>query len=589
MLKKLKYWLGKFIQKGIINQLFLLLIIIIAIILCSSYLMSILFNIDFNSMLWKNFMHLIDQGTITGEEGGVSYLAFLTSITLIGIFLWSTVVAILNEGIRNKLDILRNTITNIEEKNHIIVLGWDESIPFLLQEYSQTDIKTVVIICEENEEELYPKIKSLKLKKLEVLIKQGEAHDISILEKLNFEESKAIVVFPQDDENALKQILAIKKTLNPLELEEKKNVAIIINDNVYKEIFLSLDIKNAKIVCINREELLQKITVQSIVFDGLISILSELLSYRGNEFYIINNQFADYSVLDISKECFNFGYILVGYVSSNDNKIHTNPSTKTILSKNDKLILIAPFAPSFSKFKTNAIEELKPVSEIASTKEVEIIKNILTIGKRGKLFSIIDSTYKNQIHSINHLKPEDIQEKEHKIDFLIEYICKNSITRILLNSISETDDTDLMAIYVLLKHCSAEPAVKEQINSVIFRVNAIENTILLSDYNDRNLIISGHIIAGLLGQATLVPQIFELIDELLNCHNNEFGIIAIPDSVIQKTFQESYEYFLSEQKTERKTLIGIRREGIVHLNPPATTVLLPNDRLIVIADFVDKF
>ncbi len=587
MFKKLKYHLGKFIQKGIINQLLLLLISILVIILVSSYAMSLLFNINFDSMIWKNFMHLIDQGTITAQEGTISYLTFLTAITLIGIFLWSTVVAILNEGIRNKLDILRNGITHIQEKNHVIILGWDESIPFLLKEYIQTEIKTVLILCEKDEEELYGKIKSLKLKKLEVLIKQAKSDDITILEKLNFKEAKAIIVFPQDDENALKQILAIKNTVNKIELKETKNIAIIIHDNVYKEIFLSLEIKNAKIMCINREEILQKIAVQSIVFDGLISVFDELLSYKKNEFYIVDNPFSDYSVINISKKCFNFGYIFVGYVSFNDNIIHTNPSGKIILSKNDKLIIIAN---SFPEFKTTNLDNLKSVSEYTSKKEPEIIKNILSIGKRGKMFSIINSSYKNQIHSIKYINPEEIQKQENKIDYLVDYIHKNAITRILLNSVSESDDTDLMAIYILIKHILAtKSSINEQISSVLFRVNAIENSILLNNYNGKDLIISGHIIAGLLGQASIEPQIFELIEELLNCHKNEFGIIPISETVTQKTFQEAYELFLSNPVAERKTLIGIKRNNKIYVNPPATTILLENDKLIVIADFIDKF
>ncbi len=586
-MKRILYRLKKVFQRGIFSQLVLLAGCIALAVFVVSWLMSLCFGVAFGPMVWKNLMHLIDQGTITGEEGTIAYLLLLTIVTLLGIFIWSTVVAILNEGLRGWLDRLRNGVGQIEERGHVVILGWDESISFLLKEYASFGIKKVIILTEEERE--VPEEKQLK--KIELIVKRGNPCDINLLEKLNLQYCKAIVVLPKTDAIALKQLLAIRQVFKKLRVLNKINLSVLIQDDHYKDVFSTIDIKNCNILSINKEDILTKVTVQSLVFCGLFSIYRELFSYDGNEFYIERNPFPGESVKEIAKKCFECGSLLVGYLEEENSSFCTTLDPEILLSEKSSLILISQEKPNFNQ--KNKPKDKYPIFDEGVHQNQHqpkaSTKNILSIGKRGLLCSIVESSYGEYVNKIEFLQADDLLAVEDKCEFLKKKIVENEISHILLNSIAEKDDTDFMAIYFLIKHLAKTDAtVANLISSLLLRINDNANTQLLLDEDSENLIISGHLVASLLGQATLKPLIFNLIDELLNSDKNEFAIIPAAKDDIGKEFEFLYFKYLTDCPTP-KTLIGIRRNGKAYLNPPPDSKIELADHLICIGDFVDGF
>ncbi len=533
-------------------------------------------------------MHLIDQGTITAQSGTNIYLFFLVCVTLVGIFIWSAVVAILNEGLREKLNILRNKTFSVQEKNHAIILGWDESIPFLIDEYKRSEIKTVFILSNLEQDTVYAKLSLRKTKEIEVIAKQENSLDTTILEKLNISECATIVILQENDTMALKQLLALKKIIDVQHIECKINVSVIISQNDTEEILKSISIEPFKLTCINREDLLLKLTVQSIVFKGLYSVYSELFSYTGNEFYIIKNPLKDSMILEIAQYCFDNNFLLIGYTIEGKT-FFTTLESSIIPPFNAKLIVLATESPDGNKrLCENIIKESS--QESFENKELKD-KNILTISKRELFYSIIDSTYKDYVNSIHHIPIQEVISQNDRIDYLTNLIREKKYSRILLNSISESDDDYLMSIFILIKHILASNEdIKKQVDTVLLRINGIQNIELLRSQDGENLIVSGHIIGALLGQASLNPEIFEFVEELLNSTKNEFGIVDLEIGDDGKTFTELYKkYITSGESTMRKTLVGIMRNGKAYLNPYSKTIVEKKDRLIVIADFVEEF
>ena len=80
----------------------LVILFIISIIMLLIYPEYNLFE-----LLWMNFMHTIDPGTITGSEGSVLFLFIMTVVTFVGIFIFSLFISFILNGFQEKLETLR--------------------------------------------------------------------------------------------------------------------------------------------------------------------------------------------------------------------------------------------------------------------------------------------------------------------------------------------------------------------------------------------------------------------------------------------------------------------------------------------------
>ncbi len=566
---KFKYRLDKFMKKGIYHQLIILFFIVMVFTITTSYIVAVAFSFTYLDALWASFMHLIDPGTITGQESDkVMLIAFFVIMTFAGIFIWSSVVAILNEGLRNKLDELRNGQVFIQEEHHAVILGWNDAVVPLVDEYfSSDDINVIVLLSSKPKEDVEQQISGLDRGNTEIIIREADPLDIGALTLLNIEHCKSVVVMSNSDARSLKIILALKKAVKNTSI----TVSTIIHEKEFEIILDSLSDKKMKIYSIYETYFLLKMMAQSTVFSGLAMVYNELFSYNGNEFYIIPNNQTEATVENIAKEYLKNRGLLIGYIENG--KVYLAPNRDSILPNKCDIIILAqenPIAP----FKS---EEL----ELPSTPNaLNLEHNILIISDDSNnelLKEEIDQYCKDKtIYCFDYKK---LMQEKNKIEYLANYFKKHKINRILLLSPNGESDEDIMALLILIRHAirkddSIDCTVLTGMNSVQNR-----NLITFDDFDD--FIVSSKLLGMLLGQSSLKPALLKIFIEILNTDGKELGIINVDANDVGFTFEELYLKFLHKEFA----LIGIRREGIF-INPMPTSVILERDQLIVIADIV---
>ncbi len=566
-ISKLKYRIDKFMQKGIYYQLALLFLIVIIVVIITSYIASLIFSYNYIEMLWKSSMHLLDTGTITAQEGEKgTVLLFLIIMTFAGIFIWSSVVAILNEGLRGKLNKLRNGAMFIQEEEHTAILGWNDAVVSLIDEYIKSDeVKTIVLLCNKPKKYIEQQISVLDKGHTEVIIREADPLDIESLRLLNIAHCKSVVVMSDSDVQTLKIILALKKVIKNTPV----TVSAVIREKEFQEILESLSDNKLKIHSVYETEFLLKMVAQSTAFAGLAIVYNELFSYSGNEFYIIPNKHRQKTTIEIAKTYLKKRALLIGFIENGN--IFLSPHAETVFPNKCELIILAQENP-----KANLKSEDVAMPTIPNNRVLNY--NILVISNQANNELLKDeiAQYFEDASRVICLDYAILAEEKNKVKYFINYFKEHKINRILLLSPTGDDDAGVMMLLILIRHIIK----KEKLDiSILTGMNSVQNRNLITFDDVTDFIVSSRLIGMLLGQSSLNPILLKIFIDLLDTDGKELGMIPVASEHLGLTFGELYLKLLSK----KSAVIGIERRG-VFINPMLNEVILERDQLIIVAD-----
>jgi len=72
-------------------------------------------------------MHALNTGVLAKEEGTIAYLAVMTIVTLVGIFITSFLIGTISNAIKDKIASLQEGRSTVIERNHVVIIGFDEN------------------------------------------------------------------------------------------------------------------------------------------------------------------------------------------------------------------------------------------------------------------------------------------------------------------------------------------------------------------------------------------------------------------------------------------------------------------------------
>ena len=133
----LKYRFQNALSKGTPALLGLLGIISLVFIIITTVLVKVTVDgsdIPVIEIIWMSLMRTLDPGTMGGDEGSWPFLLSMLFISVIGIFVLSVLIGIITTGIESSIESLRKGRSNVLEKNHTVILGWNGKIFSILYE-----------------------------------------------------------------------------------------------------------------------------------------------------------------------------------------------------------------------------------------------------------------------------------------------------------------------------------------------------------------------------------------------------------------------------------------------------------------------
>ena len=345
--QRFRYWFDNLMSKGT-SSLLLLLGVITAVVSVTGGLLSVALGgadgageATAGSSIWFTLMHALNTGVLAKEEGTVPYLFVMTIVTLVGIFITSFLIGTISNAIKEKIANLQEGHSIVIEKGHVVVIGFDEEVTNIIEELAlanenQKDA-AVVVLAEHDKTDMEEVIRDRvgDLKGLRVICRSGRPDNVKSLGICSLDTAKSIIVNLSDDFMTVKTVLACKSVLEETGNTDAYITAVIRDRDVLQPASIA---GGSAAEILNFQKTVARLMVQSGRHPGMSDILSELLSFKGNEIYVervagtVGQRLGDINLQLPSSTA-------IGMVR--DGEVLLNPSDESVVQEGDELILIA--------------------------------------------------------------------------------------------------------------------------------------------------------------------------------------------------------------------------------------------------------
>lgn len=345
--QRFRYWFDNLMSKGTASLLLLLAVITAVVVIIGGMLAVALGGADGSGAdspgqsIWFTLMHAINTGVLAKEEGTIPYLAVMTIVTLVGIFITSFLIGTISNGIKDKVAELQRGKSRVIEQDHVVIIGFDENVTSIIEELALANENqknaAVVVMAEEDKTEMEDIIRDRvpDLGNIRIVCRNGRPDAPKDLKVCSLDTCKSIIVNLSDDFMTVKTILACEALLDEYGNKDAYITATVRDREV---------IQPAKIAGGDRAEILNfqntvaRLMVQSGRHPGMSEVLSELLSFKGNEIYV--EEIADAVGQTLSEINLRLpGSTAIGMVRNDEPLL--NPDADAVVEAGDQVILIA--------------------------------------------------------------------------------------------------------------------------------------------------------------------------------------------------------------------------------------------------------
>jgi hypothetical protein len=125
--EKLIYYFENELSKGPTSLIKWLAIVSILVVFILGICIEIFGLNDFVEGSWQSLMAVIDPGYIGGAEHWGDRIILMLA-TIVGIFIFSILIATISAAIDGIIENLRKGKSNVLESNHTLILGWSDKI-----------------------------------------------------------------------------------------------------------------------------------------------------------------------------------------------------------------------------------------------------------------------------------------------------------------------------------------------------------------------------------------------------------------------------------------------------------------------------
>ncbi len=296
--------------------------------------------------LWFGLMRTLDSGTMGGDQGTWAFRLSGLWITLGGVFIVSTLIGVLNNGIEARIDALRKGRSRVIERDHTVILNWSPHVFSILGELVQANANRksacIVILAEKDKAEMEDAIREQvgDLRNTRVVCRSGTPMELNDLDMASVQTSRSIIVLGQEgaedpDSDVIKAVLAL--TNGPNRRKEPYHIVAEIQSPENVEAARLVGRKELEIVVAG--DLISRITVQTCRQSGLSVVHTELLDFGGDEIYfqeepaLVGKSFAE------ALQAYETSSIMG--IRTHDARVLINPPMGTTLAAGDKLIAIS--------------------------------------------------------------------------------------------------------------------------------------------------------------------------------------------------------------------------------------------------------
>ena len=537
--EKIRYVFDYLLSKGPVAMIGLLLAVTMTIVgiigivanLCSED-GGVIYHI------WNSFLHTLDPGTISGNDASnVPYLVMMTLATLCGLFLTSILIGIITSGVEDKLNDLRKGLSVVQEKNHVVIIGFNDNTFTLLQELVEANANhkncCIVLLGEQDKEEMEETVAARMpdTKTTHIICRTGSLHEFYSLERCAVENCRSVIVNLQEDAQVIKTILALSAYV-----KEKE----ILNPDMYfiASILDKQHLEAARIAGEGRAEIIYaKDTISRIIAHtcrqhGLSQVIAEILNFSGNEMYLervpemVGKTFHEAQLSFVNA-------VPVGLQIGD--RVYLNPKMDTVIGEKDLMVLLEMDDGEYALCAPTKVNDRMINNGVyCALREKD---HLLILGSNDKLPMILReySQYvdpASEVVVVDEEMSDDYLAETYGLNItqcqqpvrrnLLQQLVRQGTNILLLNDDSqdgETSDANTLLNLILLRDIAEN---EQQHFSITTEMRNPENQRLAVRARVDDFVIGSNFIGLLMAQIAENHKMLPLIHELLNEEGCEF-------------------------------------------------------------------
>lgn len=572
--RRIIYLLNEHISKGIKQQFFMLLIFICIIILLFAALsVSLKAVTGMTEGIWQSFIHLLDPGTVSGNDfSNTPLLILMVIVTLIGMTFTGLLISIINNALEEKLSDLRLGKAPIVEQNHMVIFGCNENTFTVLEEQIEANLNipkhlknpkngTIVIVDTCSKEEIENTISAHidDFHHTNIICRSGNMTQSSFLSTIALENANSIIFCTNDDTLTFNTILAVGNYLkgfadsNPIIVAQFEDKTIQTAANTALEKYHPILIHN--------EGILSRITAQVCRQPGLSHVLQDLFNYQGNEIYIESKD-RDNNLLYFEGE--KFGDVLLKFTNATvigirrpktdgtGADIYLVPSRDFVIQKGDEFIHIAeddrmivcgdsvtndyidtikkpPTPLRGKKINLVILEWNKRLPKILENLDDFVASGSIAIVISARLF---ESTKKYKNITVQSILNSDLENPV----FLKKLHLENTTNILLLNNDSishEEADTNTMMQLLHIRKLLKKQEEREEKSNIILTSELFypEHQRLMSVAEVNDFIVGSEFTNRVITQLANQPELDIVFKELLKAEGREIYLRPVENYI----------------------------------------------------------
>lgn len=596
--------------------------------------------------VWWAFLRLTDPGYL-GDDEGVRLRTVSTLVTIAGYVLFmGLLIAILTQGLNEKIRKLETGLTPISAKKHIILLGWNNRTPLMVQRFllSEGRVKRflrrvgarrlkLVLLVDEVHASHTGELRNFMGPEWDpghVVLRSGSPLRLDHLMRVDYLRAGAILLPALDrggaeavtrsDDAAIKTILSIAQSLR-LSKRELPPPLLVAELFDARKIPTALKSYQGPVEVVASDEVVSRMLAQMTRHPRISEVFRELLTVgHGNEIF----------VRDIAEACVGTGFwelaranasaLLIGVVRKSSGSVTPilNPWPDYRFKGEDKVVFLAANWADLDFEGTppdSGADEPWPAADLRAGGGGIEEQNVLILGWSRRLPALIEEYegYANRKFSLTIASRTPIGLREQQIEDygavrrrttvkhrLSDHTVPESLRALgpeLYDSIvcvsSDRIDTDedadarTLVAYSILKSMFGETAEKPRILLELLD----ELNVGLVDPADCEYLLSSQVLSHMLVEVTLRHELNAVFQELFNSSDTEIYFQDYERYGFSRGARADFSALQRLARAHGEVALGVfKREhagemsGGTTLNPPRnrTVEFAEGDKLVVL-------
>ena len=605
-----RYKFDNFMARGGLSIFISLVVAFLVLLITVGAIRGVVYAIDggitaerheggFFNQLYQTFIHLSDPGTMAYDidsSPGYKLTAILAGLG--GVVIFSALIAFITTALDQKIHQLRKGHSKVIEENHTLILGWNERVVEILRELAianESEDDACVVILSKNDKEFMDdqlKMHFSDTKPMRIVTRSGSESSLLNLDVVSVQTAKSVIALgscnasssdrikADSDTIVVKTILAVVASLpDDFDTPIVAEVFHERNRNIVQDI-------SKYTICIDANEILAKIMVQTSRSIGLSVVYSEIFSFDGCEMYFHN---ADWGGITFGDLPYRFPDGIPMGVMQATGKLLINPPPDTVLEAGDSILILAEDDSTIA-FRSKPVAPHQDIS-LVDVRQEQAIEHELIIGWTPRVEAIVReySDYVLDGSSIDIMlrsADENVREKVERIDKDLEGV---SVTLIDANPLSVEDllraepykydniiilsqgdkenddertDSETIVILLMLRNIFNTLPEKSKNMKLITEVLDSENQALVARTGVHDFIISNRYISMLLAQISEDADIKQVYDDLFKEEGSE--IYLKPTTMYFEAFpiEVTYADMIAIVQQRGEVCLGVKTKAL---------------------------